>query len=312
MWSSVFLLVVGLAALTLAADQFVLGASRLAHQMNVPTVVMGALILGFGTSAPEFVVSTLAALEGEVNLGLGNIVGSNVANLTLVLGVAALIRPVTVPAGTVSRGFLSLGGVLVFAALVQGGMTSREGLVLLGVFVISMVLMVRLHTGEVQQLPESPVGGRSLSPWFRAGVGLLGTMASAHFVVKGATGLIEDLNLTGGFVGFSMVALGTSLPELVTVAAAARRNETGLILGNLLGSNLFNSLAVGAGLFLAGPDAIGDVFMQTRGVVVMLGVTTLAVLLMISGRRVGRREGLILIVVYVGVLTYLGINDALT
>ncbi|MBT4476290.1 MAG: sodium:calcium antiporter [Actinobacteria bacterium] len=310
MWGSVILLVVGLVVLALAADQFVLGASRLAHQMNVPTVVMGALILGFGTSAPEFVVSTWAARQGEVNLGLGNIVGSNVANLTLVLGVAAFIRPIAVPAGTLRRGFLSLGGVLIFAALAQNDVTTGQGLVLLAVFVMSMVLMVRLRTGEETPLPIIPESKRSLSPWLRAGAGLLGTMATAQVVVGASTDLIETLNLSGGFVGFSMVALGTSLPELVTVGAAARRNETGLILGNLLGSNLFNSLAVGAGLFLAGPGTLSDVFMQTRGVLAMVAVAALALLLMATGRMVGRREGAILLVAYFGVLAYLGFNAA--
>jgi len=222
---AVLVLLVGLAVLALAADQFVLGASRLAHQMNVPTVVMGALILGFGTSAPEFVVSTWAALQGESNLGLGNIVGSNVANLTFVLGVAAFIRPITVPAGTLSRGVLSLGGVLIFAALVQSEMTRGQGLVLLAVFVIFMVFMVRLHTAEETPPPAISESTRSISPWLRAGAGLLGTMAAAQVVVGASTDLIETLNLSGGFVGFSMVALGTSLPELVTVGAVCKPEE---------------------------------------------------------------------------------------
>ena len=304
----------GLAVLMVAADRFVLGASDLATRMNVPPIVIGAVVLGFGTSAPEMVVSTVAAAQHEIDLGLGNIVGSNVANLTLVLGVAALIRPIDLPFGTKRRALVCLLSVGLFGWLVQGTASIFEGLVLLGAVALALTALVRMDTEEMTS-ERHLISGSLASAWGWTAGGLLLTVASAQSVVWAATTIAERAGLAHGFVGFSLVALGTSLPELVTVIAAARRNESGLIIGSLLGSNVFNSLAVGAGLFLAGDGVITDVALQTRGSVAAILVALLVLAAMRwefedyrvkAGRnRLVRAEGAVLLGAYVLVIALL-------
>lgn len=296
----------GLALLMVAADRFVAGASELAVRMNVPPIVIGAIVLGFGTSAPELVVSIMAAAQHEVDLGLGNIVGSNVANLTLVLGVAALIRPIDLPFGTKRRAVVCLVAVALFGWLVQGSASTGEGLVLLGFMALALTLLVRMDTEEVAAEPASP-SGSSAAAWAWTIGGLVLTVTSAQAVVWAATDIAERAGLASGFVGFSLVALGTSLPELMTVVAAARRDESGLILGSLLGSNVFNSLGVGAGLFLAGDGVVTDVALQTWGSIAAVVVAFVVVVFM---RTVGRNslvrgEGVVLLGGYVAVLALL-------
>ncbi len=303
---AIVVLAVGLALLMVAADQFVAGASDLAARMKIPPIVIGAIVLGFGTSAPELVVSTMAAFQHEVDLGLGNIVGSNVANLTLVLGVAVLIRPIDLPKGTKQRALVCLGAVALFGALVQGEAADWEGFVLLGAVVLALMFLIRMPTAEVAVEPPS-ITGSSAAAWTQTLGGLILTVASAQAVVWAATDIAEQAGLAHGFVGFSLVAAGTSLPELVTVIAAARRDESGLIIGSLLGSNVFNSLVVGAGLFLAGEGVITDVALQTRGSIAAIVVAFVVVVFMrtVGRNRLVRAEGVVLLGGYLAVLILL-------
>jgi len=296
----------GLTLLMVAADRFVAGASDLAARLRVPPIVIGAVVLGFGTSAPELVVSTMAAAQQEVDLGLGNIVGSNVANLTLVLGLAALIRPIDLPTGTKRRALVSLVSVALFGWLVQGSASVGEGIVLLGAMVVALILMVRMDAEEVTA--PDPIGAGPLGmAWVWTVGGLVVTVASAQAVVWAATDVAERAGLAHGFVGFSLVAVGTSLPELMTVVAAARRDEAGLILGSLLGSNVFNSLCVGAGLFLAGNGVVTDVALQTRGSIAAMVVAFVMVIFMrtMGSNRLSRIEGAVLLGGYAVVLAML-------
>ena len=296
----------GLTLLMVAADRFVAGASDLAARLRVPPIVIGAVVLGFGTSAPELVVSTMAAAQQEVDLGLGNIVGSNVANLTLVLGLAALIRPIDLPTGTKRRALVCLVSVALFGWLVQGSASVGEGIVLLGAMVVALILMVRMDAEEVTA--PDPIGAGPLGmAWVWTVGGLVVTVASAQAVVWAATDVAERAGLAHGFVGFSLVAVGTSLPELMTVVAAARRDEAGLILGSLLGSNVLNSLCVGAGLFLAGNGVVTDVALQTRGSIAAMVVAFVMVIFMrtMGSNRLSRIEGAVLLGGYAVVLAML-------
>ena len=296
----------GLALLMVAADRFVAGASDLAARLRVPPIVIGAIVLGFGTSAPELVVSTMAAAQHEVDLGLGNIVGSNVANLTLVLGTAALIRPIDLPTGTKRRALVCLVSVALFGWLVQGSASIGEGIVLLVIMVLALTLLVRMDTDEVA-VPDPEAVGSLGTAWVLTIGGLVLTVASSQAVVWAATDVAERVGLAHGFVGFSLVALGTSLPELVTVIAAARRDESGLIVGSLLGSNVFNSLAVGAGLFLAGDGVVTDVDLQTRGSIAAIVVAGVVVVAMrtVGRNRLVRAEGVVLLGGYLAVMALL-------
>ncbi len=290
---------IGLFLLTKAADWFVDGAVAAAVATQISPIVVGAVIVGFGTSAPELLVSGLAAANGDVALGVGNIVGSNVANLTLVLGSAALIVPILVTRPVLAREApLSLLAVILFAAMTVGGLEVWEGVLLL--IVLAAVLSWIIFGSHEDSIEELDVDdGLSLGRAMALTVfGLAGTLLGAQLTVWGATGIADDLGVSGGFIGFTLVAIGTSLPELVTAIAAARKSETELILGNLLGSNMFNSLAVGGVISIVGANEIDDELMRTYGIVAMVVVATLAWFFMASRKRISNREAVILLVIY--------------
>ena len=264
-------LLIGLFVLVRAGDVFVEGAAQLARSLKMSSVVIGAIVLGFGTSAPELVVSTIAALRGNAALGVGNIVGSNVANLSLVLGVAALVTPIALSSSVIRRQApLSIAAVIAFAAAVSDGRLSRsDGTILLVLLVAAMIILVKTpEEGSPTDVGVQKPVSRSLL-WSLLGLG--GVLVGAQLAVSGATKLAESWGLSGGFIGFSLVALGTSLPELVTAVAAARKKEAGLIVGNLFGSNLFNGLAGGAAMGLAGAGQIGDAKLTSGALIAMLG-----------------------------------------
>ena len=306
---------VGLLVLTKAADRFVLGAATIARRLGVSAVVIGAVIVGFGTSAPELLVSGLAAWEGHADLGVGNIIGSNIANLTLVLGIGAAIAPLSVATGVLRReapaAVIAMGAL---ALLVQGNLGRVEGIVLLLVFVgmmIGLLVLVRRETrsrlavetdemldreSDVDDDPSTPTPLRTEVLWVV--VGLVGTIAGAQLLVWGATGIADRAGLSDGFVGLTLVAVGTSLPELVTTAQAARRGEHDLIVGNLLGSNLVNSLAVGGVVGVLAPGAPLEATLTGIGAGLMMGVGLVAVLFMRRKFRLTRGEGIALVAGY--------------
>ncbi|MCP4087644.1 MAG: sodium:calcium antiporter [Actinomycetia bacterium] len=295
--------IAGLMVLAKASDHFVVGAARASLALRVSPIVVGAIVVGFGTSAPELLVSGLAANQGDLDLGVGNVIGSNAANLTLVLGVAAMVVPVAVSSGVIRREApLSAGSVILFAILVQDGFTQAEGYLMLGALVLALSVVVIGNDptdalgGDVGDLGSGHPDLRTEG--VRILLGLTGTVAGAQALVWGATGIADELGLSGGFVGFSLVAIGTSLPELVTALAAARRGETDLIVGNLLGSNLFNSLAVGGTIALVGPGPITDGRLEGFGTMAMVGIAVLALVLMITRSRLTRPEGVLLLIVY--------------
>ncbi len=319
MAQNLILLVVGLVGLTFAADRFVLGAAQVAARLRVSTVVTGALIIGFGTSAPELVVSTMAALregaEGTA-LAIGNIVGSNVANLTLVMALPALVYgsiAIEKGRGVKRQAAVSATGVTVFAAAVLLFEPTRWlglGLALGGLTVIALVFVVWI--GDRYGGVAPPDSAEGSSPWILTVVGLVGTVAFAYLVVSSATSIADDLGWTGGFVGYGLVAVGTSLPELVTALAALRRGESGLIIGNLLGSNLFNSLTVGSAVFLANDqrpfnDAAG---LPPWVLYLMVAVSWLVIIAMATGSRIGRGEARVMIFGYLAMLGVLAMTGA--
>ncbi|HUF32276.1 MAG TPA: calcium/sodium antiporter [Acidimicrobiales bacterium] len=307
--------VVGLVLLTLAADQFVIGAARLSVALRVSPVVIGAVVIGFGTSAPEMLVSGIAAGSGSLDIAIGNIIGSNVANLSLVLGVAALVAPLAVRSGTLKREApISVASVVLIALIVQGGIGRTQGVILLGAMVVALtaIIVAARMSGETDDLAdeveemmgEEPPGARLGGEAVRTLLGLIGTIGGAQLLVWSARGLAAEIGLSEAFIGLTVVAIGTSLPELVTSIQAARKGEHDLIAGNLLGSNLFNSLAVGGIAGVVGPGPI-DAEIAGTGSVLMVGLALVAWLFMGTGRTVERWEGGLLLVVYVVALPFL-------
>ncbi len=313
---SILGILVGLAVLTVAADQFVLGATRIAAHLRVSTVVIGAVVIGFGTSAPELVVSVLAGLRGSLDLAVGNIVGSNVANLSLVLGVAALIIPVGVTWPVLKREApLALGMVILFAVLLQDG---TLGLVDAAVLALGLVVSLGAtlvsasrQNGDadlqasVEELLEP--GARPSLPResVRTLLGLLATVGAAQVLVVSASDVARAIGLSEAFIGLTIVAIGTSLPELATAVQAARRRETDLLIGNLLGSNIFNVGAVGTAAALAGAGQTIDASISGLGAALMVAIALLATIFMFSGRRVARTEGFVLLALYAATVPFL-------
>jgi cation:H+ antiporter len=296
----------GLILLTFAADHLVLGAARLAGRLHISPVVVGVVVIGLGTSSPEFLVSGLAATQGDAGLGLGNLVGSNILNLTLILGAAALIAPVAVRSSVVRREApLSVAAVALFALLLRLRVDALMGTILAVGTVVAVGLLVRLARetpdpalgGEVSDFLDGKPRHRLPRETIRALLGLAGTIGGAQLLVTNAAEVAGRLGVSDVVIGFTLVALGTSLPELVTAVQAQRRGETDLLVGNLLGSNLFNSLAGGAlvGLLTTrpGPGGVAPALL-----VAMVFISLLAWALLFRGYRVTRVEAGVLLIAY--------------
>lgn len=284
MLGDVIWVVVGMAVLIFGAERLVTAAERLAHHWGMSTVLIGAVVVGLGTSLPEMLISGLAAARPNgLDLATGNIVGSNIANLSLVLGVSIVIAPLKTVATDLRREWLAmLAGSSVLVVLAWNNALSRlNGVTLAVAMVLALMLLVRwsrdIHTieGKGETATSDDTGSahtEEIEAWIekvkvRTSVNLMGlrlrlsgalwkefvmavvslalTLWGADRLVEGATGIAERLNISGGLVGLTLVALGTSLPELATAVAAARHGNTELVIGNVLGSNLFNALAVG-------------------------------------------------------------------
>ena len=307
---------IGLFLLSKAADLFVDGAAAVATAAKLSPVVVGAVVVGFGTSAPELLVSGLAASSGDVDVGLGNIVGSNVANVSLVLGFAALVTPILVTRSVLVREApVSVASVALFAFFTIGGFAVWEGIVML--LVLVGVLAWIVFGGNEDSVEELEVDDeRSMGQSMGLTLfGLVGTVLGAQLMVWGAVAIAESLGLSGGFVGFTLIALGTSLPELVTAFAAARKGETELILGNLLGSNMFNSLAVGGAVAILGAGEFTDRIPATWGVTAMVIIAAMTWVFMVTRRKISRVESAILLSAYVFAILLidedLGIGDTI-
>lgn len=303
--------VLGLAILAVASDRFVLGAARLSTALRISPVIVGAIVIGFGTSAPEFVVTILATLRGSQDLAFGNLVGSNTANLLLVIGGAALFRPLPAPRATVTRELplmlVALLGLTV--ALVNGRVTTPDAVLLLagaGV-AIGLIIWLGLRDREFARTLEAQLEDQAAAAPERMSVtlllvvvGLVGTVGGAELLIRGASDLARALGISEAVIGLTVVAIGTSLPELVTAVAAARRRETSLIVGNVLGSNVFNSLPVagvaGALATVQLDPALG------RSLVLMLGAAALTSAFLVTDRQVGRVEAALLLAAFAGIV----------
>jgi cation:H+ antiporter len=306
-------LVAGLALLGWASDLLVDAAARLALAYRISPVVVGAIVVGFGTSAPEFAVSVLAAAAGSRDIAVGNVVGSNIANVTLVAATAALIAPLVVSSLTLQREApISAAAVVLLAILLQGGLARAEGVVLLAVLIAAVATLIRHGT-----TPDDPIAAEAepgiaarqarvgrRQPLRVAG-GLLGVLVGAQLTVYGATGMARDLGLSEGVIGLTVVAIGTALPELVTAVQAARRGHADLVVGNVLGSNMFNSLGVAGIVALVAPGPLDDPALAGIGAAAMIATALIAWLFMGTHRCLQRSEGAALLLGYVVLLAVL-------
>lgn len=307
-------IVVGLAVLVWSADKFVDGASGLAHHLGVPTLLIGILIIGFGTSAPEIVVSIISASQGNPGLALGNAYGSNIVNIALVLGLTAVLTPIAIQSQVVRKELPVLLGVTAVAVLLllNGLMGIFEGVVLLSLLAVLVGYSIwqaksgkddRIVAEVEQELAENVMTRKQAMFWI--GLGLLLLIVSSRFLVWGAVGVAKEFGVSDLIIGLTVVAIGTSLPELVSSIAAARKGEHDLILGNIIGSNVFNTLAVvGIAALIYPLSVAADVL--TRDIPVMVFLTFLLFMmcwrfkLNQDGKHISRAEGGGLLLIYTG------------
>ncbi|GMR20377.1 MAG: calcium/sodium antiporter [Gammaproteobacteria bacterium] len=244
---------IGFILLIWAAERFVVGSSGIARNLGVPPLIIGLTIVGFGTSAPEIFVSAIASWQGSPTLGIGNAIGSNITNVGLILGLTALITPLTVQSETLKREFpILLVIMLVVWLLIQDKDLSRvDGLILFTGLLGMLYWMVRLakrsrvsdpmQAEYAAEMPEAlPMPGAIL--WFV--IGLVGLMVSSRILVWGAVNIAQSLGVSDLVIGLTIVAIGTSLPELAASIVSALKNEHDIAIGNVLGSNMYNLLAV--------------------------------------------------------------------
>ncbi len=303
--------VIGLIVLVWSADRFVDGASATAKHLGMPTLLIGMLIVGFGTSAPEIVVSALASSQGNPGLALGNAIGSNIANIALILGLTALITPIAVKSNIIRRELPILIGITIFATLllIDGDLSRVDGLMLLACF--TLVMGWSIYTGlrkdpDVlagefdQELSVAKMSLKMALMWLV--VGLLLLVASSRLLVWGAVDIAIELGVSDLIIGLTIVAIGTSLPELASSIAATRKNEHDIALGNVIGSNLFNTLMViGIAGVISPLEVSSDVIYRDLPV---MGFLTLLLFVFSYGfrshGRINRTEGVILTFLWLG------------
>lgn len=312
-------IIVGFALLVWSADRFVEGAASVAKHLGMPSLLIGILIVGFGTSAPEMVVSAIAAFEGNPALALGNALGSNIVNIALILGVTALVAPIAVHSKIVKKE-LPLLLFIVFASgylFLDNQLTLLEGMVLLlaffGLIAWSIVSAIK-NKGDVleseidNELQEHPMSLKAGVFWLILGLILL--IGSSRLLVWGAVGVATEFGVSDLIIGLTIVALGTSLPELAASVIAARKGEHDIAIGNVVGSNMFNILAViGIATVISPMNQIAPEVLN-RDWIVMVALT-IALFVMAYGFKgkegqISRTEGLVLVLCYVAYNSYLG------
>ena len=318
MWLAVIAILIGLAILVWSADVFIDGATALAKKFSVPSFLIGVLILGIGTSAPEMVVSVLAALEGSPELALGNAYGSNIINIALVLGATVLISPIIIRKGIVKRDLPLLLLITAIAAwqLRDGILSQVDGLILLVLLIAVLGLQIVLSIREGYHEHEEDIDNAdsdATEPSVARGLGslLLGMLMlvlSSRAIVWGAVELATLWGMSELIIGLTIVAVGTSLPELVSSLSAARKGEHDMALGNIIGSNVFNTLAV-VGLATVIAPISADPVILSRDVMAMGLLTILLVALCVFAftkkRQFGRTSGATLVLFFVGYTAWL-------
>ncbi|BBP43211.1 calcium/sodium antiporter [Thiosulfativibrio zosterae] len=260
-------LIIGLVLLVWSSDIFIDGAASTSLHLKISPLIIGVVVLGFGTSLPEVIVSVLASVEGNPGLAIGNVIGSNIANIGLVLGITAIIAPIAIKSSLLKREFPVLLGVSLIGLilLLDKDLDVTDGFILLAMFFAVMIWMIKINKNidpkdplaeetlhEIEDLPKMSLNKALVL----LGIGLAILIGSAKLMVWGAVEIAHFFEVPDMIIGLTIVAVGTSLPELAAAISAARKNEADLMIGNILGSNLFNLLAVMAMPALIAPSII--------------------------------------------------------
>ncbi len=300
----IVILLIGLATLILGGDVLVRGASRMALRFNVSTLVVGLTIVAFSTSAPEMLVSLSAALKGVPDFAMGNVVGSNISNLALVLGVASLLGSIPINKVTARRDWpvTFAASILLYLFILDGALERWEGIVLFSLL-ISYITFLIIYTkkDQIKLDVEMPDGNEDrfekVKDLFLIALGGACLYFGSDWFIDSAEKLATDLGVSERIIGLTILALGTSLPELITSIIAARKGETDLALGNLLGSNIFNILSILGITSMVRMLPVNEAILK-GDIIWMLGLTFGILPLMIFRKRLGTVSGIILLTFY--------------
>ncbi|MGB0865437.1 MAG: calcium/sodium antiporter [Granulosicoccaceae bacterium] len=302
----------GFGLLIYSADRFVEGASAIASHFGVSSLLIGVTVVGFGTSAPEIFIALIASLDGSASLAVGNAIGSNIANIGMILGATALMIAVPIPRESVRDEMLVLLGatLLAMAVLLDGHLSLIDGMILLAGFigfVLWAIWQAKRQPGDEEDLPEEMSTGRA---WLTLFIAMLILIGSSRLLVWGATTIATGMGVSELVIGLTIVAIGSSLPELAASLAAAKRGKPEMALGNVIGSNIFNTLAV-----LCVPALVASTALQPevlmRDLPVMAAFTAALLFIVLRKKHLlSRTEGFLLMAAFVAYMVWLGLERA--
>lgn len=321
-YMDLFFLILGVVLVLWGADKLTDGATGLARRFQVNDLVIGLTVVAFGTSLPEFVTSLFAAIKGSSAISLGNVIGSNIFNTLVIVGMTALTRPIWVSKSTLAKDIpFALLSSLVFGVLCldlwfnatdENYISRGDGLILLFFFVIFMyyTFSIARNKNEGEQVTEASLVQEASMPYWKIGLyivlGLVGLVLGGNLFVSGASGIAADLGVSEAVIGLTLVAGGTSLPELATSIVAAKKGNSAIAIGNVIGSNIFNVFFVlGICSFVSPMNAtsvsLTDIFILIFSMLLMWGFAS-------TSRKISRWEGLVMVVLYCSYVTYLILN----
>lgn len=313
------LLIIGLIMLVWSSDLFIDGAASVAKHMSISPLIIGVVVLGFGTSAPEILVAILASLDNSPGLAIGNVIGSNIANIALVLGVAAIVAPIVVKSSLLKREFPIVIGIsiIVYLLILDNSLNLVDGIILLALLIIVMIWMIKANIqleGTDDPMAEETIKELSeheeiplKKSWGMLLGGLIVLVLSAKLMVWGAVDIAHYFNIPDIIIGLTIVAIGTSLPELAAAITAAKKGESDLMIGNILGSNLFNLLAVMAMPALLAPSIVDKTTLAIDyPIMLLLTFSMLFVALPRNGKSIiNRKIGVLFVLSFVAYLVSL-------
>jgi K+-dependent Na+/Ca+ exchanger related-protein len=316
---AVAILIVGLIVLVWSADRLVFGAAAIAKNYGVSPLIIGMTILAMGSSAPEMMVSANAALADKTDTAVGNVLGSNIANIALIIGFTALIKPLSIGSTIIRRELPLMLGVTVLAGalLWNNHLGFFEGVGLITLFVIFILMMIKIgkDSGDsdpilADQQSDIPndVSNLKAAIWIIIGLPLL--LLSSDQVVDSAVTIAQYFGMSDLVIGLTIIAIGTSLPELAASIAGVMKGEDDLAVGNIIGSNVFNILAVMAIPGLINPSAISEYAMSRDYYIMLVLSIMLLVFALGKSRSINRIEGAVFLLCYIGYQSYLFINAA--
>lgn len=302
---SILMIIGGIVVVLWGADRLTDGAVGIAERLRMPQIVIGLTIVAVGTSMPEFCVSLVSALKGTPDLAVGNVVGSNVFNALLIVGITAMVAPMTILKTTVRKDipFAIIASVTMAFMCIDGNISRIDAIVLFALFFYFMVVTVRgAKVSDSEETPQkAPMG-----VWKAIGLIVLGLaclVGGSNVFVTGATDVAQSLGVSQAVIGLTVVAMGTSLPELATSVVSARKGNSGIAIGNVLGSNVFNILMILGITGIISPMNIqgitlADLFMMTGSVMLLW-------LFSFTKLTIERWEGAVLTVIFIGYISYL-------